>query len=62
MTINNLSYNLLKVCSNRIDVPEGIDFNKTCASMNLGDIAIANIRGADYHCIIRRITKSEAVN
>ena len=28
-------------------------------SMNFGDIAISNIKGADYHCIISEISKSE---
>ena len=31
-------------------------------SMNLSDIAILNIKGADYCCIISRISKSEAIN
>ena len=31
-------------------------------SMNLSDIAIVNIHGADYCCIISRISKSEAIN
>ena len=31
-------------------------------SMNLGNIAIPNIHGADYCCIISRISKSEAIN
>ena len=31
-------------------------------SMNLIDIAILNIKGADYCCIIYRINKSEAIN
>ena len=31
-------------------------------SMNLSDIAILNIKGADYHCIISGISKSEATN
>ena len=31
-------------------------------SMNLSDIAILNIKGADYCCIIYRINKSEAIN
>ena len=31
-------------------------------SMNLDDIAILNINGADYRCIISRIRKSEAIN
>ena len=31
-------------------------------SMNLSDIAILNIHGADYCCIISRISKSEAIN
>ena len=30
-------------------------------SMNLNDIAILNIKGADYRCIISRISKSEAI-
>ena len=31
-------------------------------SMNLGDIAILNIKDADYRCIINGVSKSEAVN
>ena len=31
-------------------------------SMNLNDIAISNIKGSDYCCIISRISKSEAIN
>ena len=31
-------------------------------AMNLSDIAILNIHGADYCCILNRISKSEAVN
>ena len=31
-------------------------------AMNLSDIAILNIYGADYCCILNRISKSEAVN
>ena len=31
-------------------------------SMNLSDIAILNIEGADYHCIISGISNSEATN
>ena len=30
--------------------------------MNLSDIAILNIKSADYHCIIGKISKSEAIN
>ena len=30
-------------------------------SMNLSDIAILNIKGSDYHCIISRISKSQAI-
>ena len=30
-------------------------------SMNLGDIAISNINGSDYCCIINGISKSEAI-
>ena len=31
-------------------------------SMNLSDIAISNIKGSDYRCIISGISKSEALN
>ena len=31
-------------------------------SMNLNDIAILNIKFADYHCIIRGISKKETIN
>ena len=31
-------------------------------SMNLSDIAILNIRSADQHCIISRISKNNAIN
>ena len=31
-------------------------------SMNLNDIAILNIRGSNYHCIISGISKNEAIN
>ena len=30
--------------------------------MNLHDIAILNISGADYRCIIKGISKSDAMN
>ena len=30
--------------------------------MNLRDIAILNIKGSDYHCIISLISKNEAIN
>ena len=30
--------------------------------MNLSDIYILNIKGADYHCIISGIRKSDAIN
>ena len=30
--------------------------------MSMNDVAILNINGADYHCIISRIDKSEAIN
>ena len=30
--------------------------------MNLSDIVILSIKGADYCCIISRITESEAIN
>ena len=31
-------------------------------SMNLSDVAILNIKGADYGCIISGINNSEALN
>ena len=31
-------------------------------SMNLSDIAILNIKGSDYRCIISRISENEAIN
>ena len=31
-------------------------------SMNLSDIVILNIKGADYRCIINKISKNEAKN
>ena len=31
-------------------------------SVNLTDIAILNIKGLDYHCIISLISKNEAIN
>ena len=31
-------------------------------SMNLSDIAILNIKGSDYHCIISLISKNEAIS
>ena len=31
-------------------------------SINLSDIAILNITGSDYHCIISLVSKNEAVN
>ena len=30
--------------------------------MNFSDIAILNIKRADYHCIVRGISKNETVN
>ena len=36
--------------------------NVLMMSMNLRDIDILNINGADYHCIISGISKSEAIN
>ena len=30
--------------------------------MNLSDIAILNIKGSDYRCIVSRISKNEAIN
>ena len=30
--------------------------------MNLSDIAILNIEGSDYHCVISLISKNEAIN
>ena len=31
-------------------------------SMNLSDITILNMKGADYRCIINRMSKSEGIN
>ena len=31
-------------------------------SINLSDIAISNIKGSDYYCIIGLISKNEAIN
>ena len=31
-------------------------------SMNLSDIAISNIKGFDYRCIISLVSKNEAIN
>ena len=31
-------------------------------SKNLSDIAILNIKGSDYHCIISLISKNEAIS
>ena len=31
-------------------------------SMNLSDIPILNIKASDYHCIISRISKNEAIS
>ena len=31
-------------------------------SMNLSDIAVLNVKSADYRYIISRITKNEAIN
>ena len=31
-------------------------------SLNLSDIFILNIKGSDYRCVIRLISKNEAVN
>ena len=31
-------------------------------SMNLSNIVILNIKGFDYHCIIRKKKKNEAIN
>ena len=30
--------------------------------MNLSDIAILKIKGSDYRCVIRLISKNEAIN
>ena len=30
--------------------------------MNVSDIAISNIKGVDYRCIISEISKSKAIN
>ena len=31
-------------------------------SINLSDLAVLNIKGFDYHCIINLISKNEAIN
>ena len=31
-------------------------------SMNLSDIAVLNIKGSDYYCIISGSSKTEAIN
>ena len=36
--------------------------NLLMMSMSLSDIAILNIKGADYCCVISGISKSEAIN
>ena len=36
--------------------------NLLMMSMNLSDISILNIKGADYHCIISGIRKSDVIN
>ena len=41
---------LCNVCHDLLQMP-----------MNLGNITILNINGADYHCIINRISKNEAI-
>ena len=41
---------------------KGLSFNQMSVSMDLSDIAILNIHGANYCCIISRISKSEAIN
>ena len=41
---------------------KGLSFNQMSVSMDLRDIAILNIHGANYCCIISRISKSEAIN
>ena len=43
-----------KVCNRYYDI--------TMMSMNLSDMAISNIEGADYWSIISRISKSDAIN
>ena len=54
----------------RIDVSERIDINKKSESeecdmmmsMKFSDIAISNIKGSDYCCIISGISKNDAIN
>ena len=41
---------------------KSLSFNQMSVSMDLSDIAILNIHGANYCCIISRISKSEAIN
>lgn len=45
----------------QIDVQNGC-YDVLMMSVNFNDIAILNIRGVDYRCIINRIRKSDTVN
>ena len=36
--------------------------NLTMLSVNISDIAIITIKNVDYHCIIQKVSKSEATN
>ena len=53
-------YFLDEGCKFKPDVCNGCH-NLSMISMNLSDIVILNINGADYCCIITGITKSEAM-
>ena len=49
-----LSFNQINVCNGCHDL--------LMMSMNLSDIAILNIQGSDYWCIVSLISKNEAIN
>ena len=53
-------YFLDEGCKFKPDVCNGCH-NLSMTSMNLSDIVILNINGADYCCIISGITKNEAM-
>ena len=58
---NTISIFLNKWFKFQLDVCKGCH-DLLMMSVNISDIAILNIKGADYHCIISGICKNEAVN
>ena len=50
MFLNECLYNVCNLCHDLLMI-----------SMNLSHIAMLNIKSADYHCIISRISKNEAI-